>query len=175
MGADFTRAYIVCDGDAVKIRLHLSRHISVKAGQYIELWIPTISFGSLLQSHPFTVTSWSEQKQQYLDLLIEPRKGWTRKLLDSGKENEELLSKRGNKEFASNLSGLNSHLALFSGPHGISIQVADYETVLLVASGFGIASQLPYLRQLIYGYNACKTRSRRIHLVWQLETDGKHP
>jgi hypothetical protein len=43
----------------------------------------------------------------------------------------------------------------------------------MVASGFGIAAQLPYLRQLIYGYNASKTRTRRVHLVWQLETLGK--
>lgn len=47
-------------------------------------------------------------------------------------------------------------LALFSGPHGISVLVGEYETVLMVATGFGIAAQLPYLRKLIHGYNTAK-------------------
>src|SRR5947208_2691041 len=64
-------------------------------------------------------------------------------------------------------------LSLFSGPHGTSAPVSDYETILMAASGFGMVAQLPYLKQLIYGYNARKTRTRRVHLVWQLETLGK--
>jgi hypothetical protein len=39
----------------------------------------------------------------------------------------------------------------------------------MIASDFGIAAQLPYLDELVYGYNACKTRNRRVHLVWLLE------
>ncbi|KAG9231519.1 cell surface metalloreductase [Amylocarpus encephaloides] len=87
-----------------------------------------------------------------LDLFIEPHRGFTQKLLQYSKSNHS------------------PRLALFSGPHSTSAPVGDYETVLMVASGFGIAAQLPYLKQLIYGYNACKTRTRRVHLVWQLET-----
>jgi hypothetical protein len=37
-----------------------------------------------------------------------------------------------------------------------------------VASGFEIAAHLPYLKQLIYGYNAREVRACRIHLVWQV-------
>jgi hypothetical protein len=54
----------------------------------------------------------------------------------------------------------------------VSIPVGDYETVFMVASGLGIAAELPYLKQLMYGYNTCKIRTRRVHLVWQLETLG---
>jgi NAD(P)H-flavin reductase len=49
----------------------------------------------------------------------------------------------------------------------------EYETVLIVASGFGIAAQLPYLKRLIHGYNAREVRARRIHLVWQIENKGE--
>ncbi|PSN59202.1 putative cell surface metalloreductase [Corynespora cassiicola Philippines] len=148
MGTGLSQAYIIRDGDAVKIRLRLSRRVRVKAGQYVGLWIPAVSLMSFLQSHPFVVTSWSEGKQQYLHLLIEPCHGLTQKLLKS-------------------------YLAFFSGPHGLSVPVSNYETVLMIASGFGIASQLPYLRKLIYDYNACKSRNRRIRLIWQLETDDE--
>jgi predicted ferric reductase len=154
IGRGFPRASISHMNDVVKIRLTLSRPLKVKAGQYIGLWTP-VSFWSFWQSHPFVVTSWSEGEQSALDLFIEPRRGFTQKLLEYSKSNRPPC------------------LALFSGPHGTSAPVGEYETVLMVASGFGIAAQLSYLRQLIHGYNACKTRTRRVHLVWQLETLGK--
>jgi NAD(P)H-flavin reductase len=157
MGSGCSQAYISHVNDIIKIRLSLSRPLRIEAGQYIGLWIPAVSFWSFLQTHPFTVTSWSEGEQNSLDLFIEPRGGLTQRLLYHSKTHY----------------GGPPCLALFSGPHGISAPVSDYETVLMISSGFGIAAQLPYLTQLIYGYNACKTRTRRVHLVWQLETIGK--
>ncbi|KAH8799661.1 cell surface metalloreductase [Xylogone sp. PMI_703] len=151
VGRNLPRASVSHMNDIIKIRLTLSRPLKVREGQHIELWIP-ISFWSFWQSHPFVVTSWSEGEQSTLDLFIEPRQGFTQKLLQYSKSNRSPC------------------LALFSGPHGSSAPVGDYETVLMVANGFGIAAQLPYLKQLIYGYNACKTRTRRVHLVWQLDT-----
>ncbi|PVH68529.1 hypothetical protein DL98DRAFT_599439 [Cadophora sp. DSE1049] len=63
---------------------------------------------------------------------------------------------------------------MFSGPHGTSIAMDEYESVLMVASGFGIAAHLSSLKKLIYGYNARLGRTRRIRLVWQLrnQADG---
>lgn len=178
MGAGLSRAYITCDGDTVKVRLRLSRRIKVDPGQYIGLWIPALGFRSSLQSHPFVVTSWSQGQQQYLDLLIEPRKGWTRTLLDVGRANTKTLGEQkrgGTREGAIVLDGMPSYLALFTGPHGRAAPVSECETVVMIASGYGIASQLPYLKQLLYGYNACQTRNRRIHLIWQPGNERAHP
>ena len=141
--------------EVVKIRLALSRKLKVKAGQSINLWIPSVSFWSFMQSHPFMVTSWAEGYQDTLELFIEPRRGLTRELLRCGKYNIEINR---------------SHLALFSGPHGISTPVCTYESVIMIATGFGIAAQLPYLKQLIHGYNNCKARTRRVLLIWQLQS-----
>jgi hypothetical protein len=47
------------------------------------------------------------------------------------------------------------------------------ENILIVASGFGIVAHLPYLKQLIHGYNAREVRAHRIHLVWQVQDIGK--
>jgi predicted ferric reductase len=153
--------------DTIKVELTLSRPLKVKAGQYINLWIPSLSFWSIFQSHPFIVASWSDGEQNSLDLFIEPRRGITQKLL------HHLIP--GTDGSQPRLDGSLPRLALFSGPHGISAPVGDYETVLMVTSGSGIVAQLPYLKQLIYGYNARKSRTRRVHLVWQLETRGKVP
>ena len=78
------------------------------------------------------MTSWSEGKQNSLDLFIESRGGFTRELLSHCKVNGY---------------GTSSRLVLFSGPHEISMPVGEYESVLMIASGFGIAAQLPYLKQ----------------------------
>ncbi|KAI9147310.1 Ferric reductase transmembrane component [Paramyrothecium foliicola] len=57
-------------------------------------------------------------------------------------------------------------LRAMEGPH----TVREYEVVLMVASGFGIAAHLPYLKQLLHGYNSRRVHTRRIHLVWELKT-----
>jgi hypothetical protein len=64
-------------------------------------------------------------------------------------------------------------LAMFTGPHGTSEIVDRFETVLLIASGFGIAVTIPYLKKMIHGYNTCTLHVRRLHLVWQIESIGE--
>jgi NAD(P)H-flavin reductase len=156
-GRGFSRANITCFNGTVRIRIAVPRPIEIKAGQYINVWMPSVSW-YIFQSHPFVVTNWVEGKQVTLELFIQPRRGLTRRLFSRGTLDARDSIPR---------------LALFTGPHGISIPVVEYETVLMVATGFGIAAQLPYLRQLIHGYQTCKARTRRVHLVWQLQSLGE--
>ena len=135
--------------------------LQVKVGQYINLWIPSVSFGFFLQSHPFVVASCKEGKQTTLKFLIGPQRGFTSKFLRIS-------------IYSSNFVQINLRLALFSGPNELSALLADFETVFLVASGLGIAAQLSYLRQLIRGYNDFRVRTRRIHLVWQFQSLGEY-
>ncbi|KAK7985501.1 hypothetical protein PG996_005258 [Apiospora saccharicola] len=150
-GEPFPRARVTYKNGAMRIRLQLPRAVKFDAGQYIGLWMPTSSFTSFFQIHPFMVTSWAEIAQYNIELFVEPRRGITSKLLR-------------NATLDTNRSAYRT--AFFSGPHGKSVPVWDFETVLLVATGFGIAAVLPYLRKLIRGYNLCRGRTRRIHLVW---------
>ncbi|BAE66179.1 unnamed protein product [Aspergillus oryzae RIB40] len=108
----------------------------VRPGQYINLWLPSVSLRSWMQTHPFTVTSWSRDHQDTMELLVQPRHGLTADLLRYAPTVAE---------------GSVSFLAFFTGPHGISEHVDRYESVLVIASGFGIATV------------------RRLHLVWQVE------
>jgi hypothetical protein len=122
------------------------------------MWIPGVSFGSFLQSHPFIVTSWGPSKQHIIDLLIEPQRGLTRDLLYYAKG-----------DHAANF------LVLFSSPYRASVAMDEYESILIVVSGFGIATHLPYLKRLIYSYNSRRVQARRIYLVWQIRHKGKSP
>ena len=143
---------------AAQIRLLLPRPVQVEAGQYINLWIPSVGLWSWTQTHPFTVTSWSRGRQDTMELLVQPRRGLTADLLHHvslAPESSVAL------------------LALFTGPHGTTEDVNKYETALLIASGFGVATVIPYLKKMIYGYNTCTLQVRRLHLVWQVESIGE--
>lgn len=99
------------------------------------------------------VVSWAEGKVESLDLLIIPRKGITKELLRH--------------------TNTNIILVMFSGPHGTIVPVEDYDSVVMVASGLGIAAQLPYLKQLVHNHNNHKARTRKIHLIWCLQSNSE--
>lgn len=152
----FPRADVMSSKGAVLVRLNLVRPVRVAAGQYISLLVmmPSTRLQSLVEYHPFVVANWSDGSLDTLDLLIEPRSGFTRHLLQRSQTRQDLCR------------------ALYSGPHGNSVPVSTYEVVLMVATGYGIVSHLPYLQQLLHEYNSRKARSRRIHLVWELKDLG---
>ncbi len=169
----------------------------IKARQHVNVWIPSISLCSFLQSHPFTVASWGEGENTSLDFLIEPRDGFTRMLFDRASEYQKgNVSLRGMEEGGESQSKADDtdrrpfgdargsqgslepsalRIALFSGPHCSGAPIGDYGKVLMVATGFGIAAQLPFLKELIQGFNRSEVRTRNIHLVWQLNDLGEHP
>jgi len=66
-------------------------------------------------------------------------------------------------------------LAMFSGPHGASVPMDEYEIILMVASGFGIAAVGPYLKQLIHNFHIRKVQARREHVIWQIQDIGQPP
>ena len=86
------------------------------------------------------VTSWEHEKLGILD-LVEPYKGLTRQFLRYVDIDRNGLT-------------VDSRLALFGGPYGISAPTDEYEVVLVIATGFGIAAFLAYLKQLIHGYSS---------------------
>ncbi|GFF96388.1 rerric reductase like transmembrane component, putative [Aspergillus udagawae] len=91
------------EGTPLKIRVALPRPMYVKAGQYVNLWMPSVSFSSWLQFHPFMVTSWSPEKQDILELFVQTRCGLTEKL-----------------RARAALEGTASFTAFVSGPYGRS-------------------------------------------------------
>ena len=143
---------------SVRMTMSVPRPWAVRAGQYLNIWIPSLGFW---QSHPFVIADWSDGSMLSLVFLVEPKDGFTRKLLTSGDD----------MELAQCASQY--RLAFFTGPHGLHVPMGDYGNVLLIATGFGIAAQVTYVKELIRDYHKCRVRTRRIHLVWQIQKWGK--
>ncbi|KUL81281.1 hypothetical protein ZTR_09810 [Talaromyces verruculosus] len=143
------------DSDVIiQVRVALTRPVRIEAGQYINLWMPSMTWWSWAQVHPFMVTSWSHSAQETLDILIQPRRGFSRELLKHARAAPQ---------------GSASLRAFIIGPHGMSNKVDRYESVVLVANDFGIAAAIPYLKKLVYSYNTSASRTRRVHLVWEVD------
>ncbi|KAL2802956.1 hypothetical protein BJX63DRAFT_413365 [Aspergillus granulosus] len=140
-------------GAPMIVSISLPRPLDVKAGQYVKLWMPTASLFAWMQTHPFMVTSWSPGKQQTLELLVQTRRGLTKALRERTTD-----------------EGHASVRTYITGPHGSSEPVDQYESILAVASGFGIAGVIPYLKQLLYGYNTSTSRVRHVHFVWEVDS-----
>ncbi|KAJ5215251.1 uncharacterized protein N7498_001658 [Penicillium cinerascens] len=99
------------------------------------------------------VTSWSPEKQDALELFVQPRKGLT-----------ETIYHR------TALDGYTSLTAFITGPYRVSKSVDHYECILAIATDFGIAGVISYLKKLLYGYNTYTSQVRRVHFVWEIQT-----
>lgn len=139
---------------ATQICILLPWPMQIEAGQYINLWIPLVGLWSWAQIHPFTVTSWSQGRQDSMEFFVQPCCCLSVDLICHAPVATESLV---------------SFLALFTGLHGTSEYVSQYKSTLSIASGFGVAAAIPYLKKMIYSYNTCTLQARWFHLVWQVE------
>lgn len=57
----------------------------------------------------------------------------------------------------------------FNESHESTPSIDKYDSVLIIATRIDIATQLPYLKELISDFNHCSIVTRRIHLVWQID------
>lgn len=137
--------------NTIRIVLETRRPLKVEAGQYVNIWMPFISALSALQSHPFTVASWSEQPQKELEIIIDPAQGWTRRLWEFAKP------------------GTARSVAMFSGPHGPALSFEGYGDILVLAQGSGIFSCFPHLRKIMHESAAPSSVIDRVHLVYETQ------
>ncbi len=182
VGRGCSRALIARHNHAVRMTIFPARPWKVKAGQYVNVWIPSIDPFASLQSHSFTIASWRDGQAASLEV---PRSGFTRRLLDCAddyqeddKSRVELHDEYERRAFGfarncpSQPEPSDFRIAFVSGPHGSTAPAGEYGKVVMIASGFGIAAQLPLLKELIQGFNRADVRTRDIHLVWQLRNLG---
>lgn len=116
------------------------------------------SYGTEFASVPLkyeseTPITTSEQSQELI-FWVRPFDGWTRSLRDQ-------CLRSANKTTNTTI--------LLEGPYGDQFPLWDYESVLLIAGGTGIASAIPYVQEhLLRSMSSGKSSSRiqNIHLVW---------
>ena len=148
------RAFIQQTSSMFLVHVTLSRPWKFQAGQFVYLCAPGVSPSSFVQSHPFAVSWWykDEQNSDVVVFMIQPRRGFTNNLLRSVGHNRKII---------------------LNGPYGQSPDFGQFGTVLMFASGAGIAAQLPFVKQLLEGYKDYRVQTRRIALYWEMELESK--
>lgn len=136
--------------NSLQVKVKLPRPWKIKPGQYVYLTTLRPGFFSIFQRHPFMVIG-SESESYNFQLFIQPRMGFTNRML------------------MQTLGGTPELSALIEGPYGHGFDLRDFGTVVLFASGIGIAGHLAYVQSLIYDYRKLKTKTRDLLLVWHVD------
>jgi len=150
LGLPLPRIVVTSSHGTVKAMITVSRPLVIDAGQYVNIWVPSVS---LFSSHPFTITSWPPYPVRRFELFIQRRQGFTSRLHDRAELHRDIF--------------VQSRM-LFSGPHGSSLRVWDFEHVLFFVQDFGIAAALPHLQKLMHGRARGQRKTRRVHVLWHV-------
>ncbi|PSN58686.1 hypothetical protein BS50DRAFT_450535, partial [Corynespora cassiicola Philippines] len=143
--------------EVVQVRVKLKRPWTMSPGQFVYLCLPGLrSMGlGFLEAHPFMVAWYYDDEKSAtttIVLLVRCFRGFTRKL---------------------QLASSNSY-AIVDGPYGKNTlrKLSQYDKVLFLAHGIGIAAHLLPIRQLLLAHDEKTARVRRLSFVWLLETKG---
>jgi predicted ferric reductase len=140
---------LVDPSNVLQVDITVPRPWRVKAGQSVFLSIPKLGIFTGLRGHPFMICWWErDRKGLTISLLVESRAGFTAE-----------LDRYANR----------SLLAFIDGPYGVRHDFGEYGTVIMFATGIGIAGHIPYIKDLISGYNNCAVKTHRIRLVWEIK------
>jgi hypothetical protein len=188
-GRNFPRTTVTPMVDASLFTLVVPRPWSVRTDQYVYLLIPGVSIS---RGYAFMVAWWEESESSVtLYLLAEDRGGFSHKIRTYVEPveqpayptvDESLHHRRPpiGLPFHRNVSTQatehsSSLLTLFHGPYGLQHDFGSYGTLVMVATGDGIASMLPHIKVLLernLNHDVC---TRRIMLFWQIEKEGNPP
>ncbi|CAZ84240.1 unnamed protein product [Tuber melanosporum] len=159
-------------GDAVRVTLHLARPWTFKPGQHLYLYMPRLA---LWTSHPFTI-AWSEN-EQYIKFDEEKLSLHRQDIAHVGQSTLSLVIRRRTgftdtlyKKAYGTPEGRFTTRALVEGPYGKVDTLGSYGTVVLIAGGIGITHPVPYVRELLDGYAKGTVATRRITLVWAIQS-----
>jgi NAD(P)H-flavin reductase len=98
------------------------------------------------------------ENQTKLGFLIRPFHGWTKRLRDD-------CARAGP-------SGLTTSSLRIEGAYGHKSPLDQFENVILIVGGTGIAGALPYLQQHVHPCNKHLPRAQDIHLIWAAKTSA---
>lgn len=156
--------------NACRVVVTLARPWKARPGQHAYLYMPTISFW---QSHPFSV-AWVDgtedvnneklattrqdllaMQQMRVSFVVRARTGYTQTLY-----RKALAAPGGRMQVTSYIEG----------PYGVAHPLDSYGSLVLFAGGVGITHQVPYIKDLVAGFTEGTVATRRILLVWTIQT-----
>ncbi|KAM3163139.1 FAD-binding FR-type domain-containing protein [Lachancea thermotolerans] len=147
----FPRATIELSGDEfIKITVpKLNSEWQSKPGQYVYLYFLRATI--FWQSHPFSILhTTSDPSSQNLTFVITAKNGVTKKLRDMVKD-----------------AGTETIRIALEGPYGSSLPLWDYDSVLLLGGGTGIASMIS---ASMLSLQVDKARKPIWKVVWSLKS-----
>lgn len=162
-GSAASKACLVRHRGVANLRVPLRRGWKVRPGQYVQLCIPGVTSWSLLQTHPFMICWW-EDDQDGTALSIS--------FLVAGRRPNSLTN-RLVRTFCDPHRQSTPFTAWLDGPFGSETSLRAYGTVVLVATGIGIAAQLPHIKDLIRACSGHEATIRRLCLIWELDNEGE--
>lgn len=62
---------------------------------------------------------------------------------------------------------------LYGLDRALGISISDYGHIFMVAIGIGIGVQVPYIKQLLEGYQCGVVQTQKIVLIWQMDMEGQ--
>ncbi|GBF63951.1 hypothetical protein TMEN_6619 [Trichophyton mentagrophytes] len=141
-----SRAEISYQNGATEVIISAARPFKAQSGQYIYVWIP----GIYAWPFPHSITWWDNGgngRGKDISLLV-----------DRESDLAKALSKYGTK----------NHFAWVDGPYGISTKIDKYDDMLMVATGMGIAAQIPYIRDFLDACSQQPAAYPSIYIAWQV-------
>jgi predicted ferric reductase len=182
IGQPFTRAVIWTVAGGLQLHVKIARPWKYYAGQYVYLCIPGIDYSTWVQSHPYFVAWWykDEDNNDIIVFILESQRGFSSSLAahSAGKlilnpkrdpSSERMVVAADTEIKRQSLAGLRT---IVEGPYGRETSLDGYGTVLLFATGIGIAGQLPHVKQLLQGSHDWTVKARKISLYWEVESEG---
>ncbi len=152
----YANTKVIQASDAIRIQVTVPRPWRVRAGEYVYIWMPGASFWSPFQSHPFMISWWDNNvdgRSTTIYLLVKPAAGFSQKLVRH--------------------AGNGPMKSWVEGPYGQIKDIGDYGSIVMFASGIGIAAQVPYIKEIVRGYRESRVRTKSVLLVWQLNKESK--
>ena len=139
---------------ALRMQLYVPRHLKVTPGQFVGIWIPRVQLWS---THPFAVAACRnyDGKGMTLEIFVQQRQGITKRLLRTCTRTDS----------SDAIFPIMSRFALFTGPHGVTINHTNVTTVIVVATGWGLWAAVPYLEDIIR-LKPPHTSTSRIYLAY---------
>lgn len=176
-------------GRVIKLTLHTPRHMNWKAGQHVQLTLPSVRWW---QSHPYSIVNAQHMTEALIEqnlptgdrsgseivLLMSVRKGFTRRLFKSICQKRRRLVSHDNGNAASTgqsngvLIRAQTYLAAGSAAR---VHWDDFSTVVLFAAGTGVTYTVSVLQHLCYMMAEKDAALRGEQLSWSRGKKDRKP
>jgi len=125
--------------DAIHVYVKMSRAWQPRAGQYIYLCIPGVSYTAFAQLHPFYVAWWyCYNNENYVVFIVEKERGFIKHLFLYWENSFDRDPEKRDLYRENPIRGAAGMRAVIEGPYGRELRLDSYGIVLLFATGVGI-------------------------------------